>query len=282
MDNSDQDPENKQQLVPTAISVQTDTPRFNRDGHLNRILHDKYLLLLLILLVLGRLGLRDIQSYMILLYTLASIIAALTYLVIFINRSSLLKSFAKDNGYNYQKETVIEDQSGLIFGIGNTPEFNDIVYGLYQSWPFFIFLYSYALSYEKDAKRYVTTVMTLDFLTDMPAFVLRKHHLFEILEVESITLKARGYTEMLHLEGDFDDHFQVYIKPSTEVDVLTLLTPDVMQLMLSLDKYEVEMSADGNLYIYCHGVMKHKQDLQNTYAIVEALVPKITAHINPE
>jgi hypothetical protein len=48
-----------------------------------------------------------------------------------------------------------------------------------------------------------------------------------------------------------------------------------MQLLLPLDKYEVEMAPNGVFYVYSHGYIKKKQDLLNLYKIVEAITEKI-------
>lgn len=195
---------------------------------------------------------------------------------------NLFKDFAKANNYTYVAQGFVENQSGVIFSIGFGPAYDDIVYGLYKDWPFFLFLYSYSMGYEENSRRYARTVLSIDFVTELPAFVLRKHKLLQVFEEEGESLKEHGYIEKLALEGDFDTYFQVFIRPDTQVEVLTILTPDVMELVMKLDKYEIEVTADGKIYVYFHSAVRHQQELENTYAIIGTLVPKIQAYLNKQ
>jgi hypothetical protein len=201
---------------------------------------------------------------------------------VFIYPDNLLKSFAQANHYTYLSDGFVAEQTGLIFSIGYGPAFREIVYGLYGDWPFFLFIYSYSMGYEENSKRYSRTVLHLNFQAELPAFVLRKQNLLQIVEDEGESLKTSGYTEKLNLEGDFDQYFQVFIRPDTEVDVLSVLTPDVMEIIIKLKKCEVETTTDGKLYIYYHRVVRHRQELIEAYSIVEALTPKISTYINRE
>jgi hypothetical protein len=199
---------------------------------------------------------------------------------VFIYPDNFLQSFAQANNYTYLDDGFVDEQTGLIFSIGYAPDFREIVYGLYGDWPFFLFIYSYSMGYDENSKRYSRTVLHLNFEAELPAFVLRKQNLLQVVEDEGESLKTNGYTEKLDLEGDFDQYFQVFIRPDTQDDVLSVLTPDVMELVIKLTKCEVEMTADGKLYVYYHSVVRHKQELVDAYSVVETLTPKISAYIN--
>jgi hypothetical protein len=88
-------------------------------------------------------------------------------------------------------------------------------------------------------------------------------------------LAAQGYTQHLQLEGAFNRYFTVYIRPNTATAVLSLLTPDVMELLVQLRKYEVELSDDGTLYVYSDGYLTEQQELETMYRFMSALAPKI-------
>jgi hypothetical protein len=222
-----------------------------------------------------------ILSYLNLIFgilMLGLIVMALLY----VYPSNILKTFAQANGYDYLPEGFVDSQTGLIFSIGYGPDFKDIVYGLYGDWPFFLFIYSYSMGQEEDSKRYSRTVLHLNFQAELPALVLRKDNVLQMVVSEGESLKANGYNEKLDLEGDFDKHFQVFIRPDTQEEVLSVLTPDVMELVMQFEKCEIEITADGKLYVYYHSVVRHNQELINAYSIVEALTPKISAYINRE
>ena len=48
-----------------------------------------------------------------------------------------------------------------------------------------------------------------------------------------------------------------------------------MEMLIGLDKYEVEMAENGNLYVYCPDYITKKQSLIDIYQIIEAITPKI-------
>jgi hypothetical protein len=56
--------------------------------------------------------------------------------------------------------------------------------------------------------------------------------------------------ETLSLEGDFNDYFTLQIEKGQEVNVLEILTPDVMQTLVNLSqKEDVEIMVDGLYFI---------------------------------
>lgn len=56
--------------------------------------------------------------------------------------------------------------------------------------------------------------------------------------------------ETLSLEGDFNDYFTLQIEKGQEVNVLEILTPDVMQSLVSLSqKEDIEIMADSLYFI---------------------------------
>jgi hypothetical protein len=63
---------------------------------------------------------------------------------------------------------------------------------------------------------------------------------------------------------------------------LSILTPDVMQILIGLDKYELELTDNGIFYVYCHGYITKKQALIDIYKIVEAVTPRIGRYATRE
>lgn len=212
------------------------------------------------------------------LFGAALILAGLISLKYF-RQPDIFKTFAEVNNFNYQKQGKVADQIGIIFYIGYNGEYQNIVYGNYKDWVFLLFLYYYTILDGNNEKTYCRTVLSLDFMMELPAFVLRKHKLLQEIENEGESLKVNNYTEKIDLEGDFNDYFQVYIRPDSQDDVLTLLTPDVMQILIRLEKYEIEMTDLGVFYIYARGAIKKEKDLNDIYVIVEALAVKVGATV---
>jgi hypothetical protein len=193
--------------------------------------------------------------------------------------NDLFKAFATTNGFSFVKKGQLINQTGLIFNIGRGQRYEDVVTGSYQGHPLLLFIYRYTIGYGRNSHTFHRGVMSINFGTRLPAFVLRRHHL-AFLEEEGESLKSRGYTEKINLEGDFNKHFQVFIRPTTQDDVLCVLTPDIMEMLIGLDKYEVEMTDNGDLNVYSRSYITKKQGLIDIFKIIEAIAPKIGDYAN--
>jgi hypothetical protein len=196
--------------------------------------------------------------------------------------NSLFGAFAVSNHFNYQKNGTLLNQLGIIFSIGRDRRFYDIVSGTYQNWDFNLFMYKYTIGYGRNSQTYDRAVMEVNFNIELPSFVLRRHKIMGILEEEGESLRRFGYTEKINLEGDFNKHFEVFIKPNSQVDVLSILTPDIMEILIGLDKYELELTPNGIFYVYCRGYISNKESLIDIYKIVEAITEKIGSYAKQE
>lgn len=193
--------------------------------------------------------------------------------------NSLFSAFASSNHFSFTKNGGMDQQNGLIFNIGYSKRFKDCVIGTYKQWPMALFVYIYTVGAGKSTHTFRRAVMSVNFGTPAPAFILRHHSVIQMLENDGESLKSHGYTQEVNLEGNFSQHFKVFIQPNTQDDVLSILTPDVMELVLGLQKYEIELTSNGVFYIYCHGLISKKQSLIDMYRIIESVAPKIGSDV---
>jgi len=191
--------------------------------------------------------------------------------------NNLFSAFSVANNFTYDKKGTPSGQTGLLFNLGHDRGYSDLVAGTYRGLPLNLFIFRYTIGYGRGSQTYNRAVMTVNFATPMPAFALRRHTGMLAPSAAGESFNAAGYSGKLNLEGDFDKHFQVHIVPGTEVDVLSVLTPDVMQLMIGLDRDELELTHDGQFYIYTPGYIGKEQDLIDIFNILETIIPKITA-----
>ena len=68
--------------------------------------------------------------------------------------------------------------------------------------------------------------------------------------------------ENLQLEGDFSDYFKLQIEKGQEVDALTIITPDVMQSLVSYSQAEDLEAFGNNLYFISKNDKRDYQDMQ--------------------
>jgi hypothetical protein len=189
--------------------------------------------------------------------------------------NTIFKAFANSNNFDYQKKGIVPTQTGHLFFVGNSNKISDVISGNYSNRQFLFFLYSYDIGYGKNRRSYHRAVLTISYGVNLPTFIMRRSGIKALLEEEGDKIKSNGYTERLQLEGDFNKHFEVFIPKDTEQDVLTILTPDILELLLPLDKYEIELTPSGDFYLYTFKYITKKQELIDIYRIVEAINIKI-------
>ncbi len=75
--------------------------------------------------------------------------------------------------------------------------------------------------------------------------------------------------ENLKLEGDFDDYFGLQIEKGQEVDVLTIITPDVMQALVDYGQTEDIEVLGNNVYFITN---KDQRDYRDMQALIRSVV----------
>lgn len=243
------------------------------ESGLSAFIKKRWLILIIIFVIAIVLGfVNPILTVFILLF--GFYIARLSYV------NNLFSAFAKANNFSFIQRGTVNDQTGIAFSIGHNITYSDIIEGIYKDWTFLLFMYHYQTGYGRDRHDYHRAVITLKFNGSFPAFVLRRHMILAVLQSEGESLRGNGYTQKLNLEGDFNKHFEVYIRPNTQDDVLSILTPDVMQIIKPLDQFEIELVEEGSLHVYSRTYITKKEDLINLYKIVELIAPKLVPYID--
>ncbi|MDB5175326.1 MAG: hypothetical protein JWM81_184 [Candidatus Saccharibacteria bacterium] len=78
--------------------------------------------------------------------------------------------------------------------------------------------------------------------------------------------------QVVSLEGNFDEHFKLYVVDGTPTDALSIVTPDMMQTLLQGDHgYSVEIKGT-DLFIIGYGDLFTEKDLTALYAFGAALL----------
>ncbi len=108
-----------------------------------------------------------------------------------------------------------------------------------------MFVYQTTTGSGKSQQTFVFTLARVTLPTTLPhVLLLAKGNLWGSLRQEFVN------HETLSLEGDFNDYFTLQIEKGQEVNVLEILTPDVMQTLVNLSqKEDVEIMVDGLYFI---------------------------------
>lgn len=117
--------------------------------------------------------------------------------------------------------------SGEIFRMGHSPWITKQYSGLYRDFPVRMFNFGYTVGQGKYSETKWLLVREFDCGFPLPEFVLMP----KSLPREGPLWKPRN-TSRVRLEGNFSDHFDVWIETQHEIEAMVVLEPHVMTLML--------------------------------------------------
>ena len=123
---------------------------------------------------------------------------------------------------------------------GHSQKNTDAVAGTIGSLPIKILNYQYTIGSGRDSQTFVSTVVIAQMdKVDLPSIYLQSK---KSLAVDP----PPGLKQKLKLEGNFNQFFNVFTESGDEVDELVILTPDVMQFLISDGQdYDVETYSLG-------------------------------------
>lgn len=159
------------------------------------------------------------------------------------------REFATVNGWSIlPKESVAALVPPAVAKMGHSHRSSEAASGSFNQIPFYLFEHEYTIGYGKGAQTFAMTIFSLKVNANLPQIL--------------ITPKNGSYVdtgqlkEKLKLEGDFSQYFKIHVQPEAEVDDLTILTPDVMQFMISNgSKYNFAIG-DNFLHIIAGGDLR--------------------------
>lgn len=85
--------------------------------------------------------------------------------------------------------------------------------------------------------------------------------------------------QQIHLEGNFDTYFDTYFPAHYEIDLLSIITPEVMQTLMTAAKFDIEIYNDHiKLYTSMLPASKVPQAIQLGLSIRDKLLHNITTY----
>jgi hypothetical protein len=188
---------------------------------------------------------------------------------------NLFPAFANANHYSYEKTGQVNNLNGIIFSVGRARRISQVVTGIYRGLNLLLFRYTYVTGIGRYSRRYRRAVLVANFHTATPAFILRSHKMLQALRSQGESLRARGYTEKINLDERLNQRFQIYTTPNNQARVLAILATDVLERLVAIDRFEIEMTQNGSLYIYSPDSIKGKASLLTMYEIVNVISSKM-------
>lgn len=138
---------------------------------------------------------------------------------------------------------------------GHSHKVSDNIVGTLANAPFRLFDFQYTIGNGKNAQTFKTTVFLFQMdRVDLPDLLLRS-------SAGLANDPKPGLSERLNLEGDFNKFFKVFAEPGKEVESFVILTPDVMQFLVTNGHgYDIETFSLG-LAVYSRGDYRRQDKL---------------------
>ena len=182
-----------------------------------------------------------------------------------------LRRFAQANNLAYIESTEVLAREGTIFNRGHSQR---IVGGIRSEEPGFyeIANYRYTTGSGKNQQLHKYGFVSIKLPRKLPHMLLdsRKNNFMTAMTNLPELVKSG---QALRLEGDFNEHFTLYVPAGYERDALYVLTPDIMQLLIDRAAgYDVEI-VDDRLYLYVSGAfaLTDATKLQQLFQLADTL-----------
>jgi hypothetical protein len=183
--------------------------------------------------------------------------------------------FAMQNGLTYRYHSKQVPDYGAIFGIGDSREMRHIVSG--QNFEFGNYSYKTGSGKSRATHTWGYLCVTLD--RAMPHILLdakvNNSRLFG-QEVSSNLPYGHDTAQLVRLEGDFNEHFNIYAPKGYETDVFYVFTPDLMALLIDHGaNCDIEVVGD-KLYVYLPQMFTQSvAGVEYIEQLLHVLIPKL-------
>jgi hypothetical protein len=180
-----------------------------------------------------------------------------------------LKEFAELNGLSYEQSVAVA-RPGTLFEHGHSKKAELCVQGALSGLPFSLFNYYYTTGSGKSSNTYDALVMELVLPRQLPHMIIDS-----AVESFNSTLPITfDRSQKIELEGDFHKYFDLYAPDKYGVTALTLIAPDVMEVLM---QYGIlcDIEVIGNrLYFYWPSVPRSGNDYERAFSSVTAVLAK--------
>ncbi len=187
---------------------------------------------------------------------------------------AFMQQFASRNGFQFEANGESKHRTGKLFAHKYVNDTTNVVRGSYLGHPFELFNYHYKVGEGKHATNYNATVLQYTFAGLVPQFSLT-----ERMDGLSVIHRMALGQRVLELEGDLHKYFVVYVKELHEIEMLEVLTPEIMAFLIDHGcKLSFEF-VGRNLFIYQDHVIGKREELEAFFGLTRLLVDRINHRI---
>ncbi|MBW4062253.1 hypothetical protein HJC99_06830 [Candidatus Saccharibacteria bacterium] len=185
------------------------------------------------------------------------------------------EAFAADHGFDYTPNGDLTSIPSIEFTKrGSDHKITDVVSGLIDGLPFRIFQFWFTIY---DRQRAVTgsiMIIEIGFGVDVPPLITRSHNF-----IESFAISPPFGYHWLHLEGQFDQRYRLFVVPGVENPALEIYSPDTMEWLFDRLRYFDTQLAGTSLYISQSELAPH-QTIDDAYKFAAAFGSRLAPVIN--
>lgn len=183
-------------------------------------------------------------------------------------KSKIWQEFARANNWRVLDKT--ETQIGFIPNclskLGRGYDVDDAIEVSLNNKSFYVYNMSFTTGSGKNSQIHFYTVAKLGLGKSLPNIVLDSKATYNLQNKNS---------QKVSLEGNFDQYFSMYIDKDQQINALSIITPDVMQTLVDLNKrYDVEIFLD-NVYFIIEKDHRNAEDVKSLFLAVDALADEL-------
>jgi hypothetical protein len=193
-------------------------------------------------------------------------------------RDKFYEQFARAHKFSFEKAGLPMALDGGLFSLGEDRTGFDLVEGQMQGFPLALFNYSFTVRdyasaiQEQQQHTYSNTIVRLEFPKVFPSIYMRvRPGFFSDGELPNLA----GNREKLELEGDFNEHFEIYVQKGLEIELYQIFNPEFMARLLDHWKNYTLEFVGKHLYVYSPSVVYTTEDMNKLYALVQYLVQAV-------
>lgn len=183
------------------------------------------------------------------------------------------KVVAEERGYAYERKPHFQNVS-LVFREGRGRFAKHGLIGTVENQGFRFFQYSYVVGSGKSSRTYSYSVFEVTFSGSFPHIYLNNEHNRDLSGFKEAFLNRIG------LPAAFDAKFRLYGPKGYEIEVLEVLTPDVLALLMDEGwEHDTEI-VDSKLYMFCERQVRTRAELDTELKRLSAATSLLAPRLN--
>jgi hypothetical protein len=181
--------------------------------------------------------------------------------------------FAAANRWSLDVDTPPDNIIPPSLQFGHSKHFSPVIQANLGNLVCDLFTYDCTTGYGKSSQTHYFTVALTALPKAMP------HIILDAVKDSSDEKNDIPNAQVLKLEGDFNNYFKLQIEPGQQIDVLTVLTPDVMQTLISYSQKEDIEMLGTQLFFIVNGDDRGPNDVRQLIRSVTELEDQLKENV---